>query len=165
MLELGELTRWISPFIGPCKNWVLLILFLPSGLRLLYHWVSLCGVCNICVSGGSDFLIQRNEALRGTFTYHLNGSVGNETFLFEGGGSCESLSRIVEEAAVSILRTWAQACSCMVGITAEAAAQGICSWPSGRNGTTHPFPLGVLQLQLKPPIWLENLSFDPEQEE
>lgn len=36
------------------------------------------------MSGGIDFLSQRYETLKGTFMYYLNGSVGNEIFLFRG---------------------------------------------------------------------------------
>lgn len=38
--------------------------------------------------------------------------------------------------------------------------EGICSWPSWGNGRIHPFLLGLIQLQLEPPTWLENVSFD-----
>ena len=36
------------------------------------------------MSGGIDFLTQRYATQRGTFTYSLNGTEGNETFLFRG---------------------------------------------------------------------------------
>lgn len=43
-----------------------------------------------------DFLTQRYDQ-RGTFTYSLNGTVGNETFY--SGGSCGFPSQIMEEVA------------------------------------------------------------------
>lgn len=77
--SLSELMILMSTFISYCEGRVL-ILFFPSRLRLLNHRSSLQGVCAICMSEGSDFLIRstKYEALRGNFAYYLYSAVGNE---------------------------------------------------------------------------------------
>lgn len=105
------------------------------------------------MSEGSDFLIQRYEALRGTFAYNLNSAVGSE-FLWLGSWGEAGVSFVQAGAGLSF--------SGRVGVALSSA--DLDRW-------NHPFPLGLIQFQFcltgsrETPILLENLSFDLEQED